>query len=302
MQSLRITLVILLAGLLSLSATAAEDGSLSKAYKSELSKWKNERRKGLLKNDGWLSLTGLFWLEKGMNTVGSAKDNKVILPKGHSPEYLGNLFLVDDKVIANFPPGSLVTDETNVLVYKKELRTDQQEKTTILSHGPLLFYVIERNGKFAVRVKNKLLPKKTGLDELTYFPEKKDWIVKGTFTPYEGGKKIAVPNILDFQTETASPGKVEFTYQGKQYSLDTMDAGEELFIVFGDKTNGKDTYGAGRFIYISKPAEGSNTVSLDFNRAYNPPCVFSKYATCPLPPPQNKLKLAVTAGEKSYHH
>jgi uncharacterized protein (DUF1684 family) len=163
------------------------------------------------------------------------------------------------------------------------------------------FYVINRNDRLAVRVKDSESPTRNGFQGVEAFPADPSWRVNAHFEAYPPGRTLQVPTILGTVDTMAEPGAVVFEHGGKTYRLDTvLEEGEtDLFIIFGDLTNRHETYGGGRFLY-AKPADAQGTVMLDFNRAYNPPCVFTPYATCPLPPPQNKLSVRVEAGEKMY--
>jgi uncharacterized protein (DUF1684 family) len=183
-----------------------------------------------------------------------------------------------------------------------DLQTDQSGEPTILQHGSLSFYVIQRNERLGVRVKDADAAALKSFHGLESFPFSESWRVAARFEPSSPPRHISVPNVLGNVTSEESPGALAFEYSGKTYRLDAVrEAGtEDYFIIFGDATNGHETYGGGRFLYASPPKDGQTV--LDFNKAYNPPCVFTPYATCPLPPPQNRLSIRIEAGEKSYRH
>jgi uncharacterized protein (DUF1684 family) len=171
----------------------------------------------------------------------------------------------------------------------------------MLELGPLLFHAIDRGGRLGVRLKDRESPLIGQFNGIDRFDADPAWRVEARFEPYDPPKTIAVPNIAGPPLEEPCPGRLVFEHSGASYSVEpTGEPGHRLFIVFGDSTNGEATYGGGRFLYADWPAPGSETVVLDFNQAYNPPCVFTPWATCPLPPPQNKLAMAVEAGEKTY--
>ncbi|MFT4924974.1 MAG: hypothetical protein ACI8WB_001064 [Phenylobacterium sp.] len=301
-------LLIHIVSLLSFGATARtphmalQASTPVKSHQQQITEWQKDRHEYLKKEDGWLSLTGLFWLTSGMNGIGSESDNKVILPKDKAVDYLGSYLLNDGKITANFPPNSQVFEDGKA-VLRQTIETDHQQKATILNHGSLSWYVIEREGRFGVRVRDSQLPQQKSLATLGYFDINPAWIIDATFTPYKEDKQLQVPTVMDWYWQASSPGQVTFSKDGQQHQLDIIDSGDVYFIIFGDKTNGGQTYGAGRFLYIDKPKAGQSLTELtiDFNMAHNPPCVFTPFATCPLPPPQNKLALDVTAGEKNFH-
>jgi uncharacterized protein (DUF1684 family) len=268
------------------------------SYQQTISNWQQERFLQLKQPDSWLSVTGLFWLTNGMNGIGSEIDNKIGLPRGN-PEYLGSYHLKKGLITANFPPGSGVYHQDKPVI-RMPIETDHQQSPTVLKYKTLTWSVIQREGRFGVRVKDLSMPAKKSLDSLKYFTINSRWAIKGKFVAYKTERKLQVPTVMDWFWQATSPGKVLFSYNNQQHQLDIIDSGDKYFIIFGDSTNGKQTYGAGRFLYVEKPTTG-NDIILDFNKAHNPPCVFTPYATCPLPPPQNNLKLNVLAGEKDFH-
>ena len=184
----------------------------------------------------------------------------------------------------------------------RALASDAGEAATRLRTGSVLFYVIERAGKLAVRVKDSQSEARREFHGLEYFPIDPSWRIEARFEPYDPPRPISVPNVLGHQDTEKSPGALVFERAGQTYRLDpVLERGEtDYFVIFGDATNGKETYGAGRFLYVKPPVDGKTII--DFNKAYNPPCVFTDYATCPLPPAQNRMKVRVEAGEKEYGH
>jgi uncharacterized protein (DUF1684 family) len=165
----------------------------------------------------------------------------------------------------------------------------------------LSWFVIERFGQYGVRLRDSAAPAFREFDGIDRYPTDAGWRILGRFEPYDPPKEIPAPNVLDVPSTSNSPGAVVFEVDGEEYRLDvTGDPASRRFsVVFGDETNGGETYGGGRFLSVDAPSEG-DWIVIDFNRAYNPPCVFTAFATCPLPPPQNKLALRVEAGEKMY--
>jgi uncharacterized protein (DUF1684 family) len=171
----------------------------------------------------------------------------------------------------------------------------------VLESGTLSFFVIERVGRYGIRLRDKASPHRTNFRGLDYFPISTDWVFDARFEPYTPHRKIKITNVLGMEEDMDAPGALVFNKDGKEWRLDAIledPKDEELFVMFADATSGKETYGAGRFMYVSLPQ--NKRVQLDFNKAYNPPCAFNTFATCPLPPYQNRLPLRVEAGEKNY--
>jgi hypothetical protein len=271
------------------------------AYVDQIEAWRAARVARLTAEDGWLSVIGLWWLDPGENSVGGAAGSRVALPSGAAPAELGTITLSDGALSFRALPGVTVAADGRP-VTDVPLKSDADGAPTILSHGSLRFYVIERGGRFAVRVKDSASEARRSFHGISYFPTKPQWRVEARFEPYDPPRSISVPNVLGHVDTEKSPGALVFVHDGKTFRLDpVLETGEtDYFVIFGDRTNGTDTYGAGRFLYVAPPVNGKTVI--DFNKAYNPPCVFTAYATCPLPPPQNKLPFRVDAGEKEYSH
>ena len=275
-------------------------------YTAEIEAWRAARVSRLTAEDGWPTVVGLFWLEDGENRIGSAKDNAIVLPAS-TPPHLGSI--VVDKGRATLRPleagvgaGRDLTADGEAVSEPRVLASDAADAATHVRTGSVLFYVIERAGKLAVRVKDSQSPARRDFHGLEYFPIDPSWRLEARFEPYDPPRAISVPNVLGHQDSERSPGALVFERAGQTYRLDpVLERGEtDYFVIFGDATNGKDTYGAGRFLYVKPPVDGKTII--DFNKAYNPPCVFTDYATCPLPPAQNRMKARVEAGEKEYAH
>jgi len=281
------------------SKAPAADRSSPDAYRKEIETWRKERAEGLKQEDGWLTLVGLYWLKPGENRFGSDPGNPVILPRGKAPAVAGVLVREGDAVTLRPEPGVAITVDGHEVKPGMALSVDASGKPTMVELGSLRFYVIKRGDRLGVRIKDKessVLASFKGLDN---YPIRPEWRVVARFEPYKD-KKIPILNVLGQVQDNPSPGAVVFDWQGKTYRLDALAGSPEggLFILFADKTNGKETYGAGRFLDTDPPKDGK--VVVDFNTAYNPPCAFTAFATCPLPPPQNKLAIPVEAGEKKF--
>jgi uncharacterized protein (DUF1684 family) len=267
-------------------------------YRAEIERWRAKRAESLRRPDGWLTLAGLFWLKEGENRVGSDPSNHVLLPAA-APKFLGVILVSRGAASVRVGPGVAVTHDGQ-RVTAMALRTDAQGEATVLTHGAVSFHVIERGKRLAVRVKDSQSPVRLTFHGIDNYPIDRRWRFEARFEPYDPPKQVPIPNVLGTVENEGSPGAVIFDFQGRSYRLDavTESGTEELFLIFGDQTNGTQTYGAGRFLYADAPLQGRTVV--DFNKAYNPPCAFTPYATCPLPPPQNRLPIRVEAGEKRY--
>lgn len=272
------------------------------AYAEELERWKAKRLADLKGEDGWLSLVGLHWLKEGENRLGSDPSNEVVLPEGKAPRAAGSLFLSGGAVRIEAKPDAGITSEGKP-VTSLDLQTDAGGRPTVLKLGTLTFLVIKRGERYALRVRDSEAPARENFRGLEYFPAGERWRVEARFEPHDPPKVIPIVNVLGMEEDQPSPGSVVFELNGQTYRLDALtEAGEEqFFIIFADATSGKETYGAGRYLYAGPP-DASGRLYVDFNKAYSPPCAFTRYATCPLPPEQNRLPVRVEAGEKFSGH
>ncbi|MEW6195705.1 MAG: DUF1684 domain-containing protein [Bacteroidota bacterium] len=268
-------------------------------YINEVKNWHKKRIENLKKENGWLNLVGLYWLKEGENKFGSDRSNDIDFPVGKSAPFIGSFFLKDSVVTIKINSDVEVFLENCEPVTEMELKNDLQPGTTILDHGSLRWFVIKRGDRYGIRLRDldaELVKKFAGIET---YPINSDWKVEAKFEAYLPNKIISVPNILGTIDKEKSPGALLFNVDQREYRLDVLDAGKSYFVIFADETSGNETYGGGRFLYVDKP-DSTGKIFIDFNKAYNPPCVFTKYATCPLPPKQNHLKLEITAGEKNY--
>lgn len=271
------------------------------AHKTEIQKWQSDRLASLSKEDGWLTLAGLFWLNEGENKFGTDPKGAVILPKDKAPAVAGSLFLEKGHVRLAARPGVEITAD-NKPVTALDLRDDNDDNgPTILKLGSLLLNIVKRGDRIGVRVKDTQSETRRQFKGLEYFPIDPRWRIEARFEPYQPAKTIPITNVLGMTDDETSPGAFVFEVDGKTYRLDPiLEKGEtDLFVMIADETTGKETYGAGRYLYV-KPPDATGKVVIDFNKAYNPPCAFTNFATCPLPPKQNHLALRIEAGEKKY--
>ena len=263
--------------------------------------WRNKREKELRSENGWLSVVGLFWLKEGSNTFGTGKSMDVVLPAGSAPAKIGALELANGVVTLKVADGVKVTDIGGGTMQTYEMRLDRDDTPAPFWVGSLALSVIKRGARYGLRVKDKKSQALREFKGLEWFPASKSYRVTATFTPYDQPKEIMIMNVLGDELKMKSPGVLRFTLNDSTHELrPVMEDGEDkLFIIFRDLTAGKTSYGAGRFLYTDLPHRGE--VVLDFNRAENPPCAFTSYATCPLPPRQNFLPIAIPAGERAFH-
>ncbi len=269
----------------------------SPEYIKEIQQWHQKREDRLRKENGWLNLVGLYWLKEGENIFGSAKDNDIKFP-ANAPEHIGILTLNDSIVTISVNEGVKVlhdSEEVKTMI----LGNDLDENTTILKSGTLRWYIIKRGEKYGVRLRDLKSPLIKEFKGIDIFPINEDWKFNARFIRYDSPKKVEIPTIIGTTEEDLAPGYLSFSFDGKEYKLVALQSSNGFFIIFADQTSGEETYGAGRFLYTDEPDSNGNVI-LDFNKAYNPPCAFTRFATCPLPPKRNYLHLKVLAGEKKY--
>jgi uncharacterized protein (DUF1684 family) len=272
------------------------------SYEQELEQWKAKRLANLKSEDGWLSLIGLFWLKEGENKFGTDLMNDIVLPEGKSRALAGTLRLASGKVTLEAEPVAKITTQGQP-VTTLELKSDEDGEPTVMEMGSLSFHVVKRGERLGLRVKDRENPARAAFKGTDYYPADRKWVVGARFEPYQPPKQVPIHNVLGMETEETSPGTLAFEVDGHPYKLEALkEKGEEqFFIIFKDQTSGKETYPAGRYLYADPPG-ADGRVTLDFNRAYSPPCAFTPYATCPLPPKQNHLPLRVEAGERYLGH
>lgn len=271
------------------------------AHEQEIFDWRADRLQRLQKPDGWLSLVGMHWLKVGTTRVGRATDNGTKLNVG--PAYIGLLTLSKDGKLSLQPErnAGITIDGTpasDTVALVPEGQTDTAPTVVAFNQGDASFIIIKRGDRYALRVRDALAPTRTGFGGIDYFPIDPSFHFQAKFAPYDPGKKIDIVNVLGMIEPMDNPGTITFEKNGKSFTLEAVDEGDHrLFLVYADRTSGHESYAASRFLYAEYPGADGITV-VDFNKGYNPPCAFTVYSTCPMPPPQNRLDLAITAGEK----
>lgn len=262
------------------------------SYVAATQQWRMDAEARLTADDGWLTVAGLFWLQEG--------PNEIDLPADARPSRIGVFEFAHGRVVFHAAPGAAVTHNGKP-VQVLELRSDDGgAEPDQLVAGRFTLFIIKRGPRYAVRLRDKNSRMRREFTRRTWFPVKQEYRVAADWVPYRPPKSLAVPNVLGQTEQQPCPGVAVFRLHGAEYRLEPVLEDGRLFFIFKDLTAGKATYPAGRFLYSEVGPDGK--VVLDFNRAYNPPCAFTPYATCPLPPKQNRLAVAIEAGELTYHH
>jgi uncharacterized protein (DUF1684 family) len=268
----------------------------------EAAVWADRERRleWLRRPEGWLTLVGLTWLHDGDNRVGAGSEADVVLPGTDLPALAGNVVVRGGDASFVPAPEAGVTHDGEPLAGALALVDDVDGEPTRLALGTLRFHLIRRGDRLGIRVRDRAAPALAAFRGIEYFPIDASWRITARFerTP---GRTISVPDVTGEVLDEPSPGSVVFERDGHEQRLDALQDTDDgaLFLVFGDATNGRETYGGGRFLYTDAPSADGSVVA-DFNLAYNPPCVFSPFATCPLPWAQNRLAVRIEAGERAY--
>lgn len=283
---------LLLAALLATSLLGQD------AYTQSIMDWRAGRVARLKTPDGWLTLIGRHQLVAGENSAGTAADNSIKLAAG--PPYLATVTLTADRRVKFLPAAAARLEVDGVPTQDEVELLYQGDKPTRVTFGTANFYVMQRGENLYLRVRDTAAPNLAHFTGIEYFPVDPAWRVEAQWVPFEPARQVAITNMIGVTEPAAVPGKAVFTWQGKTVELLPIDEGDNLFFVLTDLTAGVETYEASRFLYVPKPKPGETKVTLDFNRMQNPPCAFTAFATCPLPPKENRMPFRVTAGEKVY--
>ena len=257
--------------------------------------WRAEREESMKADNSWLNLVGLFWLKEGPNPFGSRPDLRIALPPYSTVEVAGTLYLEGGKVRYEMARGQRATVD-GTFQNEGDLATGQ-----ILAHNHLRMFIIERGGKIALRVRDLRARNFVEFEKLDFYRPKEEYVVVADYEAFEEPKTIKITTVISTEIELIVPGVARFQLGDKLLQLiPTLETAEdeEYFFMFQDQTSGTTTYSGGRFLYTAPPKDGK--ITLDFNRAINPPCGYTVYATCPLPPAENWLDVAIEAGERIY--
>lgn len=269
-------------------------------YEQEINAWHSDRLEHVTAKDGWLNLVGLYWLEPGINTFGTGNGNRIVFPDSTLEEQAGYFLVSDGRVDMHLNKQARASINGTPVRVQSVFNADSVRQPQV-ENGRIAWTIIRRDGKFGVRVRDLTMRGVRNFHGVERFPVDPTYRIDATFVP-ASGRTIDVTNVIGQTTAQSSPGTLQFSWKGSAYSLDVLEGGEdEYFIIIADETSGKETYAGGRYLYV-KHADENNRIVLDFNKAYNPPCVFTPYATCPLPPRQNVLPFSILAGEKFYDH
>jgi uncharacterized protein len=287
-------LTVLLLMINCLGATSAQEDT---AYLAEIERWREKRLADLKAEDGWLSVTGLYWLRPGETHVGSDPSCDLLLPE-RLPGSIGSLSLTEGNV--DFRPAPGIAVMRNGQPFQGgPIHSDADEHPDVLAVADVKLILLKRGQRFAIRTKDKQSPLRTSFAGLRWYPPRENWRIRATFVPHASSTKLKLDTIVGETEAFESPGHVTFERDGKKYRLDAAaQKNGSLWFVFRDGTSGRTTHGGARQLDAEPPKGG--VVILDFNNAVNLPCAYIPYATCPLAPPQNRLKLAIEAGELKY--
>ena len=288
---------------------AADAKTPAPSWKSDLLAWRAQQAKDLQQPNGWLTLIGLEWLKPGDNSFGSAKANALVVPAQAAPHF-GVVRLTGDTLQLLPPPDGypkgLQVDGV-APANPQSLAPDSSGHPSKITMGSVTITVIHRGDRYGLRIKDSKAAARLQFHGLKWYPPNEAYRVQAKWVPYNPPHHVAIPTILGTEVMSDVPGAAEFTLDGKTYHLEPIVESpddKDLFFILRDTTSKTETYGAGRFLYTGLPDHGltqPGQVWLDFNRAENPPCAYTPYATCPLPPPQNRLPIPIPAGQQRYH-
>lgn len=269
-------------------------------YQLEIDTWHQKRVEELKGPKGWLNIAGLFWLKEGINGFGSGQGNDVLFPEGKISDRAGFFVLKQGVVTLTATPGTSVICDGQSVNGSRVVFHPDSAKAAIQEFGSLQWFIIQRDNKFGVRLRDFKNPELENFKGIERYPVSADWRIQATLEKVDSSRMIDINTTIGQTIPERSQGILVFVIEGKEYRLETLGEGDpELSVIFGDATNAKETYGAGRYLDVKRPGGDGKTI-IDFNKAYNPPCAFIAFATCPLPPKQNILTVPITAGEKNY--
>ena len=291
---------VLFAACFPLAASASEPPQAAGApdYAASVAEWRVEREEELKGPEGWLNLAGLYWLEPGVTRMGAAPDNDIVLSGLLSAPYLGG-FLWENGIVEFRASADAEVFSSGELVTQLRLVHDEEGEPTVLTHGSLSWHAIGRMDRMGVRLRDLNHPAVAAFPGIRSYPTDPAWRVQARFEPYAQPEERVLSTVVEgLGWIPTAPGVLAFELGGEPFSLEAYAAGPGFLLIFADLTTGKTTYPAGRYLYAFGPRGPAGTVTLDFNKAINPPCAFTDFATCPLPQPRNRLKVAIEAGEQ----
>jgi len=297
MRTIRITFGMAI-GLVALPMFAADTAAIG--YQRSIAAWRAQQEAKLKAEDGWLTVVGLTWLKEGANRVGSNPGFEIRLPKS-APDRVGMLTLKAGKVRFTPAPGVAVT-MNGAPVKETDLKPDVDANYDRLAVGRVKFFIIKREDKLGVRIKDNDSAARREFSGLKWYPVDPSWRIQAKYIPFDKPHSVTFDTAVGVREQDESPGYVTFRRDGKEYRLEPVVDDNELWFVMRDQTSGKTTYGASRFLYAEMPKGGvkqAGTVEIDFNKAYNPYCAYNATYECPYPPPSNRLKVEIRAGEKA---
>ncbi|MEZ5040353.1 MAG: DUF1684 domain-containing protein [Saprospiraceae bacterium] len=266
------------------------------AYLEEVEAWRSERIAELTAPTGWLALAGLFWLEEGENTFGSGLENQLIFPK-KAPSEIGRFMQKGDSVWVEIAQGVDIKVKEEVI---QTMGLSGQASPLIMEYGSLSWFLLQRSHRYGIRLIDSLHEARQQFKHIDHYPVDPKGKVPAKLVAFEQPETLLVRNVLDMEIPYPTEGKLVFNWEGKEASILVLDGGPaEYFLIFADATTGDETYPSGRYLYTPK-VDSSGLTYIDFNKAYNPPCAFTEYATCLLPPAANRLEVAIRYGEKNY--
>ncbi len=275
------------------------------AYLDEINAWRAKADAGLRKDTGWLTLAGRWELKQGANKIGAGKENDIVFPAGVAPDALGVLHVEGTKITLKLDPGNEMRTqiEGGESFLTREMPADASKMQWVHRERLALTTFKHPAGKMILRIADQENPVRKNFAGRQWYAVSPDLHVNAKWVPYAAGKKLKIVNVLGEITDENVAGRLEFLVGGKKVSFDALadPDDKELFVIFNDPSaasDGSGTYPAGRFLVVPRPAKGKFETKIDFNRAYNPPCAFSAFTSCPLPPLQNQLKVKIEAGEK----
>ena len=288
----------LCAAMLTLPATAlAQAVAVDAAYVKTVKDWRTRAEQSLKRDDGWLTLAGRYVLKPGENRFGTAPTNDIVFPKGLGPAGMGSVFVEPGKgVRVKLVEGYTMKGDDGE--FTERVMSTATDKRDWVRNGRTAFHIIERNGRYVLRLADNENEVRKNFAGRVWYEVDDNYRIPATYHAYDTPKTIPIVNVLDEVSDEVAPGYVEFLINGRPHRLDAVGDDEGLFFILKDKTAGETTYGSGRFLYVDKKPKSGERFTLDLNRVYNPPCAFSEFTTCPLPPKQNILPIRLEAGEK----